>query len=199
MNLEARDEKAEVRRRIRWEMKRLSAATRATASAQVCSRIQQDRQWREARVVLLYVALRNELDVTPLLRDALSDGRTITIPGYDADRGVYVPRQVRDPGLELEPGVFGVAEPRSGCPVVSPNRLDFVIVPGLAFTLEGRRVGRGKGHYDRLLASVGGVKCGVAFDEQIVEAIPVEPHDVRMDWIVTPTRFVCSGRRDARF
>jgi 5-formyltetrahydrofolate cyclo-ligase len=81
---------------------------------------------------------------------------------------------------------------------VPPNRLDFAIVPGVAFTLEGRRVGRGKGHYDRLLSSVGGVKCGVAFDEQIVEAIPVEPHDVRMDWIVTPTRLARLGGLDAR-
>jgi len=64
-----------------------------------------------------------------------------------------------------------------------------ILIPGIAFDLHGRRLGRGKGFYDRLLTEIRGVKCGIAFDEQIVEKIPVEPHDVRMDFILTPTRF----------
>lgn len=199
MSSEAAEQKDGVRRQVRWEVKRLSAAARAAGSAHVCSAVQQDRQWREAKVILLYVALGNELDVSPMLRDGLSSGRTIAIPAYDPLHGLYVPRQVKDPAVELEIGIFGVVEPKPACPVVPPNRLDFAIIPGVAFTLEGRRVGRGKGHYDRLLALVAGVKCGVAFDEQIVEAIPTESHDVRMDWIVTPTRFVRLGGSGAGF
>jgi 5-formyltetrahydrofolate cyclo-ligase len=65
-----------------------------------------------------------------------------------------------------------------------------VLVPGVAFDLRGRRLGRGKGFYDRLLADAGGLKCGVAFDEQIVTEIPVEPHDVSVDCILTPTRWI---------
>jgi len=148
---------------------------------------------------MLYLALGDEIDLGPLFRDALSSGRLVALPGYDAATGAYLPRQVVDPARDLNAGAFGITEPRGSCPLISPNRLDFAIVPGVAFTLEGRRIGRGKGHYDRLLASVGGVKCGVAYDEQIVEAIPSEPHDVRMDWIVTPTRSVRAGERDARF
>jgi 5-formyltetrahydrofolate cyclo-ligase len=64
------------------------------------------------------------------------------------------------------------------------------LVPGVAFDLHGRRLGRGKGFYDRLLADVRGKTCGVAFDEQIVREVPVEPHDSDVNCILTPTRWI---------
>ena len=68
-------------------------------------------------------------------------------------------------------------------------RLDLVLVPGVAFDLHGRRLGRGRGYYDRLLSQVGGRTCGVAFDEQVVSEVPVEAHDVLLNCILTPTRW----------
>jgi 5-formyltetrahydrofolate cyclo-ligase len=65
-----------------------------------------------------------------------------------------------------------------------------ILVPGVAFDLHGGRLGRGKGYYDRLLKELRGTTCGVAFDQQVVEAIPVEPHDVRLDHVLTPTRWI---------
>ncbi|MEO7298989.1 MAG: 5-formyltetrahydrofolate cyclo-ligase, partial [Verrucomicrobiota bacterium] len=64
------------------------------------------------------------------------------------------------------------------------------------FDLTGRRLGRGKGFYDRLLAEIPGTKCGVCFDEQIVEEIPTESHDVRMDYVLTPTRWLATAGRE---
>jgi len=92
---------------------------------------------------------------------------------------------------DLRAGHFGIREPRDNCPVVRSNRLDFVLVPGVAFAMDGRRLGRGKGVYDRLLMSVRGSKCGAGFDEQIVDDLPEEPHDIRLDCILTPTRWRC--------
>ena len=71
----------------------------------------------------------------------------------------------------------------------SMSRKDLVFVPGIAFDLVGRRLGRGKGFYDRLLAGVRGHKCGVAFDTQLVAEMPEEPHDMRVDSIITPSRW----------
>ena len=89
-------------------------------------------------------------------------------------------------------------EPREHCAALALNRLDFVLVPGVAFDLDGRRLGRGKGYYDRLLATVTGAACGVAFDRQIVPRVPSEPHDARLNCILTPTRWqLVTGR--ARF
>jgi 5-formyltetrahydrofolate cyclo-ligase len=199
MNAVIREQKAELRRNVRSEIRRLSAADRAAASALVCSRLQSERIWREAETILLYMLLGDEVDVGALARDALSLGKTVAFPCYDRQQGAFVACRVTDLRSDLLTGEFGVAEPRAGCPVVPPNRLDFAVIPGVAFTLKGRRLGRGKGFYDRLLASVGGVKCGVAFDEQIVDEIPLESHDIRLDWIVTPTRSVRASEQDARF
>jgi 5-formyltetrahydrofolate cyclo-ligase len=74
--------------------------------------------------------------------------------------------------------------------VIALNRLDLALVPGVGFDADGRRLGRGRGHYDRLLAQVAGTKCGVAFDEQMAPEIPVAPHDVILNRIVTPTRWL---------
>ena len=90
---------------------------------------------------------------------------------------------------DLSPGRFNVLEPKAGCPSVPLNQLDLVFVPGVAFDFNGRRLGRGKGFYDRLLAEVRGYKCGVAFEVQVIAAVPEEPHDVRVDSILTPARW----------
>ncbi len=85
-------------------------------------------------------------------------------------------------------GPFWIPEPKPACAQIPLDALKLVLVPGVAFDLCGRRLGRGRGFFDRLLAEAGGLKCGIAFDEQIVPAIPVESHDVQMDFILTPTR-----------
>jgi 5-formyltetrahydrofolate cyclo-ligase len=69
-------------------------------------------------------------------------------------------------------------------------RLDLVLVPGIGFDVSGRRLGRGQGFYDRLLAGIAGTKCGVAFDQQVVGQIPAEKHDASMNFILTPTRWL---------
>jgi 5-formyltetrahydrofolate cyclo-ligase len=85
-------------------------------------------------------------------------------------------------------GKFGVSEPVPECGAVPLNRFDLVLVPGMAFDLSGNRLGRGKGFYDRILSETSGVKCGVAYDFQLLETIPTEAHDARVNFIFTPSR-----------
>ena len=120
--------------------------------------------------------------------DALATGKTVALPKYDRDKGHYGAAVIKDLA-ELETGHFRILEPQSHCAPLPLNRLDFMLVPGVAFDWNGRRLGRGRGYYDRLLAEFHGWTCGVAFDEQIVEAVPGEPHDMRLTCLVTPTRW----------
>lgn len=189
MSDEAREEKTALRRRVRDHLQSLSPIERRAASERACSRLQQEELWRQARCVLLYSPLPDELDIGPLLAGALATGKALALPRFDETQRAYCASLVADLAHDLRTARFGVLEPGPVCPAVPLNRLDFVAVPGVAFTLDGRRLGRGKGFYDRLLASVGGIKCGVAFEEQIVSDLPVEPHDVRLDYILTPTRW----------
>jgi 5-formyltetrahydrofolate cyclo-ligase len=87
-------------------------------------------------------------------------------------------------------GEFGIREPAAKCAEIPFGKFDLVLVPGVAFDLRGCRLGRGRGFYDRLLVEVRGVKCGVAFDDQIVNEIPAGTLDVQVDFILTATRCV---------
>ena len=189
MDATPEQQKAALRQRVRSALRHLSPADRLAGSIQACTRLQQEPVWREATWVMLYSPRPDELDVLPLLQAALVSGKNVALPRFDPARNDYLACQVLNLSDDLQTGHYGIREPRDNCPVVGLNRLDFVLVPGVAFAMDGRRLGRGKGVYDRLLVSVRGSKCGAGFDEQIVDDLPVEPHDIRMDCILTPTRW----------
>jgi 5-formyltetrahydrofolate cyclo-ligase len=139
---------------------------------------------------MLYAPATDELDIWPLAQVAIGQGKNVAIPRYDAATDSYEACRIQDLSQDLRPGQYGMREPSDQCQVVALNRLDLILVPGVAFDLQGRRLGRGKGYYDRLLAAVRGQTCGVAFDEQIVHQVPVEPHDSDVNWILTPSRWI---------
>jgi 5-formyltetrahydrofolate cyclo-ligase len=183
------DAKATLRSRLRAELKSLSPEARA-ASADLCARIQASPAWQNARAVLLFFPVPSEPDIAPLLADALAAGKLLALPRFNAAANAYEAVRVIDTVRELATGPFQVREPVAACPVVPLNRLDLALVPGLGFDARGHRLGRGKGHYDRLLAGFTGMKIGVAFDFQIVDEVPCEAHDIALDAVVTPTRWL---------
>jgi len=188
------DAKADLRARLRAELQAHSSASAASASAALCVRVRASPLWQTARAVLLFFPLPSEPDSSLLLDDALASGKLLALPRFNATTNAYEPVQVRDLARELVTGPFGVREPTADCPLAPMNRLDLALVPGLGFDARGHRLGRGKGHYDRLLVGFTGMKIGVAFDFQIVTEVPAEPHDIVLDAVVTPTRWVTAKR-----
>ena len=189
--------KAALRAHVRSELQKLSSDERTVASARVCARLERQEVWKQARSILFYAPLPDEPDVWPMVADGLSMGKAIALPRFVPQQNLYVACRVRDPARDLHPGQFGVREPDDHCPQIPLNRLDFVLVPGVGFDLNGRRLGRGKGFYDRWLADHHGTMCGVAFDQQVVGEVPIEPHDIRLSCILTPTRWREVGSRRA--
>jgi len=190
--------KAALRRQLRELARGLSSGERAAASAHARALLAAQPLWRQARAVLFYAPLPDELDLWPLLLEALREGRRIALPRYLPGAGEYGAALLAEPAHDLAPGKLGILEPVSHCPIFPLNRLDLVLAPGLGFDPHGRRLGRGKGYYDRLLAQVGGVRCGVGLDAQVVSALPAEPHDQMLDCILTPTRWLVCGQHAAR-
>lgn len=184
------EQKAALRARLRAELKARAADARASGSAGLCARVRASAAWQSARSVLLFFPVTGEPDIAPLLGDALSAGKLLALPRYNAAANGYEAACVIDPVRELATGPFQVREPVAACPAVPLNRLDLTLVPGLGFDARGQRLGRGKGHYDRLLAGFTGMKIGVAFDFQIVAEVPREAHDIALDAVVTPTRWI---------
>ena len=186
--------KQTLRARLRAELKAHSPAAGASGSADLCARLKTACAWQNARAVLLFFPVPSEPDISPLLTNALAAGKLLALPRFNSTTKTYEAVQVTDLGRELVVGPFQVREPVAACPVVPLNRLDLALVPGLGFDARGHRLGRGKGHYDRLLAGFSGRTVGVAFDFQVVAHVPAEPHDIALDAVVTPTRWLMAER-----
>lgn len=184
------ESKANLRREIRALLKRKTPEERAAASVKARELLEKQPEWQLADTIFFYAPLPEELDIWPLVTDSLAAGKLCCLPKFDPATQRYVACQVENLGTDIAEGRFGIREPHGHCVAVPLNRLDLALVPGVAFDLRGRRLGRGKGFYDQLLADVRGTTCGVAFDEQIVAEIPIEPHDIHLNRILTPTRWI---------
>jgi 5-formyltetrahydrofolate cyclo-ligase len=190
MENQAQAEKVALREAIRVRVRGLSDADRASGSAGARKLLESQSLWREASSILFYAPLPGEVDLWALLRTALSAGKRVALPRYVARTRDYEAWGIEDLDRDIQVGKYGVREPADGCARNALKRLDLILVPGVAFDLHGHRLGRGQGFYDRLLAVLSGTTCGVAFDEQIVREIPVEPHDALVNCILTPTRWL---------
>lgn len=179
--------KEALRGRVRRRLAAMAAAERAQASAAVCARLRQHAVWRRSAWVLFYAPKAPELDCWPLLVERVRGGLGAALLRHRVDGAGYEACAVLDVERDVMAGRFGIREPGPGCRVVPLMELDLVLVPGVVFAKDGLRIGRGKGHYDRLLPGVRGGKCGLAFDQQIEAGIPRELHDVSLDYLVTPT------------
>lgn len=190
VDLSVQELKEQLRQQVRLRLRGISAQARKEASESACSLLTRQEVWKRASSVLFYAPTAGELDLWPLLEQAIEAGKIVALPRFDARKDSYNPCRISDLHREICLGEYQIREPLQSCTQVSLNQLDLILVPGVAFELHGRRLGRGKGYYDRLLAAVRGKTCGVAFDEQIVKHIPVEPHDSDVNCILTPTRWI---------
>jgi 5-formyltetrahydrofolate cyclo-ligase len=165
----------------------LGADERAAHAAAIAARIGDLSAFRDAGTVALYAALGAEVDATRITGAALVRGARVVFP-----RAVPGSRRLAfarcDPA-DLVRGPLGVAEPPPGAPEVDLAEIGCVVLPAVAFSLDGLRLGRGGGYYDATLAAMpGAARVGVAFELQIVPVLPREPHDVRLDAVVTEAR-----------
>lgn len=130
---------------------------------------------------MAYAAIPPEAELKPVLEEILRQGKRLLLPRCDSD-GTMTAREIRDL-TELQPGAYGILEPDPDAPVVPADEIDLILVPGLAFDRHGRRMGRGKGYYDRFLTGYAGKTMGIC--TLLVPEVPVEPLDRTMDAVVT--------------
>ncbi len=172
-----REQKIELRRRMRLARDLLE--NRALRSVSLWSRIGELPAYRSAHTVMAFVGVKGEPDTDPLFARLAADGKTLVLPSMEDHR--IVPRLL-GPGLGT--GWYGVPAPQGD--EVDPATIDLVLVPGLAFTPEGGRLGQGGGHYDRFLPTLRPdcTTVGVCFAEQLVDHLPGEDHDHIVDVVV---------------
>ena len=182
--------KREIRTRMRAALAAMTDAERETASAAACTRLAVLEPFDHAAIVMIYLPLVREVDVTSAVLRCFRQGQTVCVPRVDWQRKEMEPVEITSlDDRVMDTDEHGVRRPKSG-QVIQPGLLDLVVVPGLAYDAQGHRLGRGQGYYDRFLAKLrrSATTIGLAFDQQIVDQVPSKPHDRAVDIVVTDRR-----------
>ncbi len=159
------------------------------ASILIQNALLQTDEYKRASVLALYAPICNEVDTARVAADALASGKRIAFPVV-VEHGLIF-REVKELS-SLGKGSFGILEPCPTCMVFNPEEVDIFILPGVAFDLQGHRIGYGKGYYDKTLHRLEGRGRFIGFchDFQLIDTIAGEPHDVRVDMIITEKRII---------
>lgn len=186
------DEQAAAKSKVRSEIRSCLASIKAddihSGSTAVCRHIAAARELLgNVKTIGLYASIQREISLSAL-HDLLPD-MTFAYPLCQSDKhlGFHIVGKMD----QLVSNHYKIPEPVPGKhPEINPDRIDLVFFPGLAFGLDGSRLGRGQGYYDRTLEAYKGLKIGVALDMQIRESVPQGPHDTMMNHIVSPAGIV---------
>jgi 5-formyltetrahydrofolate cyclo-ligase len=194
------EKKQQIRARVRAAIATLSPEQRREKSYDITKTVLASDFFARAQTILFYAPTPEEADVMPVARAALDAGKRVCFPRVEWDTyGMHVV------ALDsLDEDAFAVRrhairEPVGGAPI-EPDELNLVLVPGVAFSTRGDRVGHGAGFYDRFLRQSPATRLGVCFSEQIDESVQGEDHDVPMEAIVTDGRDIIiptDAQRDA--
>ncbi len=160
---------------------------RLKKSDEIWQRLSSLPEFEEAPVILFYVSFGSEVHTHKMIRSSL-ESKKIALPVVNGENLIL--SELRD-WKELSTGSYGILEPRE---IRKVDSVDLAIVPGMAFDLNGHRIGYGKGYYDRLLNKMYAQKIGLTFECQLVDSIPSSAHDVAVDAIITENRII-RGKR----
>jgi 5-formyltetrahydrofolate cyclo-ligase len=168
-------DKPTLRRRMRQTCELID--DRTLRSVQLWAAIAEMPEYRSARTVMAFASMVTEPETDGLFARLERDGKVLVLPRIVGDR--LEPALV---GEGTKTAVWGIREPQG--PVVDPATIDLIIVPGVAFTAAGARLGHGKAYYDRFLPGTRAYTVGACFAEQLVDELPLEPHDVVLHRVI---------------
>lgn len=178
--------KAEVRAEIKDRLLSQNKEEKREKDSIIKEKLSSLPEFKEAKTVGFYVSLASEVDTEALIDEALRAGKTVVVPVMDGDDLKF--HRIEDRKADLAEGPCGILQPDKSREKLFPkDRMDVVIVPGVAFSKEGARLGKGRGFYDRFLKDLPHrvKRIGLAYDLQIIQDLPVAPHDVPVDTVIT--------------
>ncbi|MFC1837691.1 5-formyltetrahydrofolate cyclo-ligase [Thermodesulfobacteriota bacterium] len=187
------EERQDLRKQILGARDRLNASERFEKSRQAEENVWNLPDMKHWSVLFIYVDFRSELETRGLICRCLDAGKRVAVPLVDSSSGGMIPVLIDDPDRDLIEGYCGIPEPDlQKSHRVDPEDIDAVIIPGSVFDTHGDRLGYGGGYYDRFLQNHAhrAKRIGLAFEMQVVERVPVEPHDQPIDILVTEKRIV---------
>lgn len=188
MMIESEEQRRILRRKVLAARDELPPEQRREKSAAIGAALLGLEPLRRAETLLVYVNFRSEVETLGLIEELLEAGKLVVAPRTRVAGKRLELFLLGNPELDLRPGYQGIPEPDPArCPLVAAGDIEAVIVPGSVFDRHGGRLGYGGGYYDRFLAADAprALRIGIAFDLQVVERLPLLPHDQPLHWLVT--------------
>ena len=202
-------EKKQIRKSIMQLRDKISKEEKQCFDEAIFNHIINSEYYKNATMIFIFVSYLSEVDTKPVIMKALADNKIVCVPkirSKEAGMELYVIKGLMD----LAEGFHGILEPKSYCKKVNMNdgsegtapngdgdgegenyydgnKLDLIIMPGVAFSMEGGRIGYGGGFYDRFIFNLKRdvKKIAIAYELQIIENIPMDRHDAKIDGIIT--------------
>ncbi len=181
--------KLDLRRRLHAERIQMSERAVREKSLRIYRRLIDMPAYQRARRIACYVSIKNEVDTRTVIQKTIGSGKQVGVP-VTREEGSMDFQAIL--GLsDLRPVHYGLREPvPDPQKVLLPHTIDLILVPGSAFDLFGHRIGSGGGYYDRFLVQTEAVRIGLSYGFQIIDRVPAEPHDVKMDLIITENEII---------
>jgi len=186
------EERTALRTKILAARNSLPPEERQRKSRTIAERLLALPEFAGARSIFAYVSFRSEVETLDLIARCLKKGAVVSVPLTLPAEYRLLAHAITDPSRDLVPGYCGIPEPLPTLPLMDPASIEVVVVPGSVFDVHGGRLGYGGGYYDRFLQSAApqALRIGLAFDLQVVAAVPLESHDQQLDYLITETRTI---------
>ena len=191
------ESRQDLRKRILGTRDRLSDNERSRKSISVMNNFWGLPEMRQWTTLFMYVNFRSEVETVELIKKCLRQGIRVAVPLVDASAVSMIPLLINDPEKDLAPGYYNIPEPDPQRALrVEPGEIDAAVIPGSVFDTNGGRLGYGGGYYDRFLVNDApqAKRIGFAFELQLVDKVPLEPHDQPLDILITEKRIVNISR-----
>ena len=179
-------DKKSVRLQVLEEMDNLPASYIQESDEGIFQNLESLPEFKDAQTVFAYYSVGREPDTRKIIEHALSLGKRIVLP-ISLPGGVMELREIQSLS-ELQQARFGIPAPPETAKIVPPEEVDIILVPAVTYDMEGHRLGRGGGYYDRFLAKTSAFSVGLARERLIMDAVPREAHDMAVNCVITEKR-----------
>jgi len=192
------EDRQDLRQRILGERDALDGNKRHEKSISVMHNFWDLPGMQRWSTLFMYVSFRSEVETLELIKGCINLGIRVAVPLVDASAVCMIPLLIKDPERDLVPGYYNIPEPdpKKSLPL-NAGEIDAAVIPGSVFDIHGGRLGYGGGYYDRFLVNDApqAKRIGLAYELQVVDKVPVEPHDQPLDILVTDKRIVNIRRK----
>lgn len=178
--------KQRLRKQLRKALNMMNAEQIHQQSRRACEFLCGTAPFLQARVIMMFLSKTDEIETQWAIRQALDQGKTVAVPKVIYKHHQLIPLKLSSLDCEMETDRYGLRHPKNS-PEVPVESLELVVAPGLGFDEHGHRLGRGGGYYDRFFCHHGfhALKCGFAFEQQMLDEVPMDQHDIPIDMLIT--------------